>query len=103
MTRVEPDVLDGGAGVYRLNMELYSIGTWDTKKQAYTPQRGLSVPSFNITRGQLRQAMKELRELGYSVHRYRAADGTHDDNDWCVLIERTDGRHWKEIRKNWKR
>ncbi len=84
-------------------MELYSVGTWDTKKQAFTPQRGLSVPSFNITRGQLRQAMKELRKLGYSVHRYRAADGTHDDNDPWVLIERTDGRYWKEIRKSWKR
>ena len=84
-------------------MELYSIGTWDSKKQAFTPQRGLSVPSFNITRGQLRQAMKELRQLGYSVHRYRSADGTHDDNDPWVLIERTDGRHWKDIRKSWKR
>ncbi len=82
---------------------LYSVGTWDTKKQAYTPQRGLSVPSFNITLGQLRVAMKELREMGYSCHRYRAADGTYDDNDWCVLIERTDGMHWKEIRKSWNR
>lgn len=82
---------------------LYSIGTWDTDRQAYTPQRGLSVPSFNITRAQLRVAMRELRAMCYSVHRYRAADGSHDDNDWCVLIERTDGKSWKEIRRGWNR
>ena len=74
----------------------YSIGTWNTFRQAFTPQRGLSVPSFNITRSQLRQAMKELRRMGYE-------DGTHEDNDPFVLIERTDGKHWKEIRKGWKR
>lgn len=82
---------------------LYSVGTWDTDKQAYTPQRGLSVPSFNITREQLRIAMKELRAMHYSCHRYRASNGTYDDNDWCVLIERTDGKHWKEIRRGWNR
>ena len=37
-----------------MNTPLYSVGTWDTDKQAYTPQRGLSVPSFNITLAQLR-------------------------------------------------
>lgn len=82
---------------------LYSVGTWDTDKQAYTPQRGLSVPSFNINREQLRIAMKELRAMQYSCHRYRAEDGTYDDNDWCVLIERTDGKHWKDIRRGWNR
>lgn len=82
---------------------LYSVGTWDTDKQAYTPQRGLSVPSFNITWRQLLVAMRELREIGYSCHRYRDADGTHEDNDWSVLIERTDGRCWKDIRRSWKR
>lgn len=41
-------------------MALYSVGTWDPLKQAYTPQRGLSVPSFNITLAQLRVALKEL-------------------------------------------
>lgn len=82
---------------------LYSVGTWDTDKQAYTPQRGLSVPSFNITWRQLLVAMRELREIGYSCHRYRDSDGTHEDNDWSVLIERTDGRCWKDIRRSWKR
>lgn len=82
---------------------LYSVGTWDTDKQAYTPQPGLTVPSFNITLGQLRQALKQLRRLGYSAHRRRDADGSHDDNDWAVLVERTDGRHWKEIRRSWNR
>jgi hypothetical protein len=27
---------------------LYSIGTWDTEEQAYTPQVGLTVPSQNV-------------------------------------------------------
>lgn len=82
---------------------LYSVGTWDERRQAYTPQRGLSTPSFNITIRQLRTAMKELRGMGYSCHRFRDEDGDHDDNDWSVLIERTDGKHWKEIRKGWNR
>lgn len=81
----------------------YSIGTWDTNRQAFTPQRGLSVPSFNATRWQLRQAMKELRQMGYSVHRFRGTKGDHEDNDPFVLIERTDGKHWKQIRKGWQR
>jgi hypothetical protein len=82
---------------------LYSVGTWDTDRQAYTPQRGLPVPSFNITLSQLRSALRWLRAYGYSCHRYRDADGGHDDNDWVVLVERTDGRHWKDIRKGWNR
>lgn len=82
---------------------LYSIGTWDERRQAYTPQRGLTVPSFNITKGQLRIAMKELRGMQYSCHRYRDENGRYDDNDWAVLIERTDGKHWKEIMRDWKR
>jgi hypothetical protein len=82
----------------------YSIGTWDTDRQAYTPQRGLSVPSFNCTLAQLRQAVRELRrKLGYSAHRFRDPDGDHEENDWCVLIERTDGKSWREIRKGWDR
>jgi len=79
---------------------LYSVGTWDPHKQAYTPQRGLSVPSFNITQAQLRVALKELRGMGYAAHRRRDADGSHDDNDFFVLVERTDGMCWKEIRKS---
>lgn len=82
---------------------LYSVGTWDTDKQAYTPQRGLTVPAFNITRSQLRLAIRELRKRGYSAHRFRDDDGSHEDNDSFVLIERTDGKHWKEIMREWRR
>ena len=84
-----------------MNTPLYSVGTWDTDKQAYTPQRGLSVPSFNITLAQLRVALKELQGMGYTAHRRRDADGSYDDNDFLVLVERTDGMCWKEIRKSW--
>lgn len=82
---------------------LYSVSTWDTERQAYTPQRGLTVPSFNITLAQLRQAIRDLRRLGYSAHRFRDSDGNYDHNDWSVLIERTDGQCWKAIMRQWKR
>jgi hypothetical protein len=83
---------------------LYSVGTWDTDRQAFTPQRGLSVPSFNITRRQLLVALRELRrKFGYSAHRVRDSDGSYENNDPWVLVERTDGKHWKEIRKGWDR
>ncbi len=80
---------------------LFSVGTWDAARQSYTPQRGLSVPSFNITLRELIVAIRELRRMGYSCHRYRDADGGYDDNDWRVLIERSDGRHWKEVQRSW--
>lgn len=82
---------------------LYSVGTWDTDRQAYTPQRRLSVPSFNMTLGQLRTALRELRAMGYSCHRYRDEDGDHWDTDTSVLVERTDGKPWREIRRDWNR
>lgn len=85
-------------------MALYSIGTWDADLQAYTPQVGLTVPSFNIDLWTLKRAMKELRAMGYSCHRYYDPDeDNHDDNDWCVLIERTDGEPETEILERWKR
>ena len=82
---------------------LYSIGTWDGDLNAYTPQIGLTVPSFNITRSQLRQAIRDLRGMGYSVHRIRDADGEHWDNDTSVIIERTDGELPEFILKYWVR
>ena len=85
-----------------MNEPLYSVGTWDTEEQAYTPQNGLT-RWLNLTQGQLRQAIQELRECHYKADRKRAADGTHDDNDGWVLIERTDGRSEAEILESWKR
>lgn len=71
---------------------LYSVGTWDTYLQAYTPQAGLTVPSQNVPWRGLLNVVRELKRMNYSCHRRRDADGSHDDNDWCVLIERTDGK-----------
>lgn len=82
---------------------LYSVGTYDWEIGRYTPQAGLSVPSFNITLPQLRQAVRELKGMGYSCHRIRDEDGEHDDNDSNVLIERTDGKDPKQILKDWER
>lgn len=89
-----------------MSQPLYSVGIWDIDKQSYVPCR-LSVPSFNMTLPQLRQAVRELRYMGYSAHRRRDPNGDeghfYDDNDFYVLIERTDGKHWKKIRKGWQR
>jgi len=87
---------------------LYSVGTWDIEAQGYTQQNGLSVPSFNITRGQLRQALKELRQMGYEAHRvrFKVSDCPDDydwDNDWAVLVERTNGKPEAEILKMFER
>jgi hypothetical protein len=70
---------------------LYSITTWDYETQAFTPQNGLSVPSIDVSWRGLLAAVRELKALGYSCHRVRASDGTHDDNDSAVMIERVDG------------
>lgn len=69
--------------------KLYSVGTWDGEKQAYTPQEGLSVPSQNVPWTGLLAVLRELRKMGYSCHRFRDPDGSHDTS---VLVERTDGR-----------
>lgn len=82
---------------------LYSIGTWDSEESAYTPQIGVTVPSLNITRSQLRVAIRDLQDMGYSCHRRRDSEGYHDDNDTEVLIERTDGKPEAEILAGWER
>lgn len=82
---------------------LYSIRTWDTEQQAYTPQAGLTVPCFNVPRATLTEALRQLRSMGYTAHRLRDFDGGHDDNDTYVLVERTDGLPEAEILENWKR
>jgi hypothetical protein len=69
--------------------------------QAFTPQTG--VPAFNLTLGELRRSMRMLRDCGYSVHRRRGSDLNYDDNDYSVLIERTDGMSEAEILESWKR
>lgn len=68
----------------------YTVRTWDGDEQRYTPQDGLSLPWSGLTLWQLKAALKELRGMGYSCHRRRDSDGGHDDNDWCVLVERDD-------------
>lgn len=66
----------------------YSVRTWDSELEAYTPQTG--VPAFNLTLWQLRESLKALRQLGYTAHRRRSQQGDYEDNDWAVLVERTD-------------
>lgn len=80
----------------------YSVGTMDDELNAYTPQIGVE-KSINITLHELRRALKRLRELGYSAHRFRDPDGGHEDHDSYVLVERTDGMSEEEILESWKR
>ena len=76
---------------------LYSVGTYDWELGRYTPQVGLSVPAFNITLAQLRQAFRELRRMGYECYYNRHG------NDSSVLVERTDGASEAEILRGWNR
>jgi len=84
----------------------YSIGTWDTEAQGFTPHPGLK--AFNLTRTELVEVMRELRGYGYTCHRIRKRDqhGVHTDetdSDVSVLIERTDGISEADILKQWER
>lgn len=81
---------------------LYSIGTWDMDAQAYTPQVGTE-PCINVPWRRLLQVLRLLRTMGYSAHRLRDADGEHDNNDWSVLVERTDNLTEEEVLRSWKR
>lgn len=84
-------------------LPLYSVGTWDSELDCYTPQAG--VPAFNLTLNQLRASLRMLRNCGYSAHRVRSVwDGEVDwDSDSYVLVERTDGMSEAEILERWER
>jgi hypothetical protein len=90
-----------------MNQPLYSIGTWDPELIAFTPQDG--VPAFNLTRKQLVESMRLLRNEGYTCHRFRERDEDGDfysdvfDSDPSVMIQRTDGMSEEAILKEWKR
>lgn len=72
---------------------LYSIATWDGDLEAYTPQVGTE-PCINVPWARMLNVLRELKQCGYSCHRYRDPDGGHFVNDWSVLVERTDGREF---------
>lgn len=81
---------------------LYSIGTWDTDLQSYSPHPG--IPAFNLTIYELRAAMRQLRDGGwYTVHRFGNTEILDRDSDPNVMIERTDGLPEQLILEGWKR
>lgn len=84
---------------------LYSIGTRYPFHGRFSPHPGLSGPSLNITLPQLRQRLREIRARGYSGHSVKDENGNHfkGECDPWVIVERTDGKHWKEILKGWRR
>ena len=49
------------------------------------------MPCINVPWLTLLECLRQLRQMGYTAHRLRTADGEHDANDWSVLVERTDG------------
>ena len=65
----------------------YRITTWDYDAQDYTEQAGLVNPSLDVDLGGLRQAVQELRAMGYSCHRYRDQYGDYE-SDSAVFVER---------------
>lgn len=85
----------------KLDKPRYSVGTWDTETAAYTPQDAAG-PWYNLTRAELRSALKELRLQGYQAHRVRCRDGSYY-SDSSVLVERTDGLTPAEVLESWKR
>lgn len=83
------------------NRPRYSVGTWDTDLQGFTPQKGAG-RSINITLWQLKRVLKRLRCMGYTAHR----SGNPNEercSDLYVLVERTDGMTREEIIESWKR
>ena len=81
----------------------YSVGVWSTESQAYVPHESISDASVNISLSQLKATLKQLRKLGYLAHRKRSMAGDYDDNDWKILVERTDGKSASEILDQWRR
>jgi hypothetical protein len=84
----------------------YCIGTWDPDAEAFTPHCDL--PWYGLTRRELVEVMRALRDDGYTCHRirYREPDGTlsdEADSDVSVLIERTDGRTPEQVLEDWLR
>lgn len=69
-------------------MKTYRVLTYDIDEDEYTPQSGLSLPWCGLTLWRLKQALRELRGMGYQCHRRRAEDGSHFDNDRWVLVQR---------------
>lgn len=80
---------------------LYSIGTWDTDAQAFTPQIDTE-PCINVPWQRMLQVLRLLRDMGYSAYRTRHANGERD-SDPFTLVERTDGMDEKEILARWER
>jgi hypothetical protein len=54
----------------------YDVTTWDPRRQAFTPQRGVRRGPYTLWG--LRRALRRLRELGYACDRH----------DPAVLVER---------------
>ena len=73
----------------------YSIGTWDSEHECFTPQAECSTPWLNVDIHGLRRHLKELKACGYSCHRHQG------DSDPAVLVERTDGEPEVKVLERW--
>lgn len=84
-----------------MNEPLYSVGTWDSEAQGFTPQeqftRCLNVPLWSV-----RRILRDLRRMGYGAYRFRCSNGQYE-SDPMIMVERTDGMTETEILEMWTR
>ncbi len=74
----------------RVTVTRYYVYTWDTYKEAFTPQQGLK--SGPWSKWGLRRAIRCLRAMGYSCD-YRGPRGNRcEQGDPSVLIEAVEGK-----------
>jgi hypothetical protein len=78
---------------------LYSVGTFDPELNAFTPQCGIE-KSINLTRGELREVLKLLRNKYCYAANYSSNNPTNSDP--YVFVERTDGESENSILERWK-
>ena len=57
-------------------MKRFNVLTYDCETERFTPQLGMMSPTQNITKRQVKDALAELRTMGYA--------GTEDEP--CVLV-----------------
>ena len=82
---------------------LYSVGTWGTDAQAFTPQAKLGLPWLNIPLWTLKRVLQRLKTMGYGCYRFGGPEFRDDDNDPFVMVERTDGKSKSAVLESWKR
>ncbi len=64
----------------------YYVTTWDSNKEAFTPQRGVRKGPYSLFG--LRKALRALRTMGYSAHRHDPSVYVESPEAWQEMCER---------------